>query len=309
MDIAPARLQVVKEIPKGRGWLYEPKFDGYRGWLMTNAAGHGAIYSRNAKDLGRFFPELVHLAKGLPRGTVLDGEIVQPTENGVSFFELQQRLAAPLARLRSAASESPVAFVAFDLLQERGEDIRKLTLSQRRQRLEKAVAAVGSQLLQVIVQVDDAATAAAWLDDSVSMNGIEGVVAKQDEPYPKATVKRWQKVRRLTTSEFLVIGFVGELGGPLRLVLGRHDGETVRIVGSTLPIGELDSKPLRELIPLAVPGERPLWAPFVKERIEDWYQLPRTLIAEVVVTRLDNEQLRQPARFVRWRLTDPDALR
>ena len=70
MDFTPARLQLLKEIPKGRGWVYEPKFDGYRGLLITSAAGQGAVYSRNMKNLSPFFPELVHLAKSLPPGVV-----------------------------------------------------------------------------------------------------------------------------------------------------------------------------------------------------------------------------------------------
>jgi len=86
VDFTPARLQLLKEIPKGPGWLYEAKFDDYRGLLMTNRVGQAAVYSRNAKNLSSYFPELVHIAKALPRGRVLDGEIVQPTEGGIGFL-------------------------------------------------------------------------------------------------------------------------------------------------------------------------------------------------------------------------------
>lgn len=304
MDLAPARLQLVKEIPQGRGWLYEPKFDGYRGIVARPTESWISILSRNGKDLGRFFPELIRVAEGLPVGTVLDGEIVQPTDGGVSFFQLQHRLAVPIRDRPKIAAEAPAAFVAFDILKDKTEDVRRLRLSERRKRLERVTAAANNPLLQLIEQVDDAATASAWLDD-LSMGGIEGLVAKLDEPYPKATTKRWQKVRRLLTMEVLVIGFVGEPGDPLRLVLARRIGKELRLVGSTQPIGEDDAKVLVDLIPSSVRGDRPLWTPFVKERVEDWFRLPTALTAEVVVTGLDGENLRQPARFLRWRLHEP----
>src|SRR5947207_135912 len=120
----PARLLAVKEVPRGEGWLFEPKFDGYRGLLVSNARRAGSVSSRNAKDLSRFFPELVELASRLPAGTVLDGEIVRPIETGVSFIQLQQRLAVSTKERDTIARESPVAFVAFDLLQQRGQDTR-----------------------------------------------------------------------------------------------------------------------------------------------------------------------------------------
>jgi ATP-dependent DNA ligase len=304
LDLAPARLQLVKEIPKGPGWLYEPKFDGYRGIVARPAPSRISVLSRNGKDLGRFFPELVRVAEGLPVGTVLDGEIVQPTDGGVSFFQLQHRLAVPIKDRPKIAAESPAAFVAFDILHDKAEDVRKLRLSERRKRLERLTTAANNPLLQLVAQVNDAATATAWLDD-LSMSGIEGVVAKLDEPYPKATAKRWQKIRRQLTMDALVIGFAREPGDPLRLVLGRRIGEEVRLIGSTQPIGEDDAKALVDLIPSAVRGERPLWTPFVKERVEHWFRLPRALTAEVAVTNLDGDNLRQPARFLRWRLREP----
>ena len=74
--LSPARLIAVKEIPSGTGWLYEPKLDGYRGLLVSNAKRAGSVWSRNAKDLGRFFPELADLAARLPADSALDGEIL-----------------------------------------------------------------------------------------------------------------------------------------------------------------------------------------------------------------------------------------
>jgi len=296
-EFMPARLQAVGDLPTGRGWLYEPKFDGYRGLLVTSASGSGSLWSRNEKELSRWFPELVSLAGQLPRATVLDGEIVMPTGTGVSFIQLQRRLA-------SKGRESPVAFIAFDALR-CDTDLRSLPLSQRRQRLERLVEAAGDFSLQLVTQTNDRDAALAWLDPQMSLAGIEGVVAKFDEPYPKPAARRWRKVRRVSTKEFAVRGFIPEGHGAMRLVLGTADHEA-RLVGTSYPIKDVDLMPLADFVDKARLAERPVWAPFEDGR-HDWYELPRAaeLIAEVTVTTLDSGLLRQPAKFLRWRVTDP----
>ena len=301
----PARLLAVKEIPHGQGWLFEPKFDGYRGLLVSNSRRAGSVSSRNAKDLGRFFPELVELASRLPASTVLDGEIVRPIETGVSFIQLQQRLAVPNKERERIAREAPVAFVAFDLLQHRGQDTRRSRLRERRRDLKRLVDHVTDKRLQLIIQTADRDAAASWLDPSLSMSGIEGVVAKLDEAYPKPDAKRWRKVRRVSTMELNVHGFIPEANGSVRLVLAVNHEESLRIVGTTYPIGLADAQMVHPLIPASVLGEPRIWAPFESDRHDVWYRLPSGLIAEVVVTNVDSFVLRQPAKFVRWRMSAP----
>ena len=303
--LSPARLIAVKEIPSGTGWLYEPKLDGYRGLLVSNAKRAGSVWSRNAKDLGRFFPELVDLAARLPADTALDGEIVMPTQTGVSFVQLQQRLMVRQSEREKVGRELPVAFVAFDLLRDRGEDIRGERLRDRRSKLQRHVDRQADQLLQMVIQTPDRDVAANWLDPSLSMSGIEGVVAKQNEAYPKPEAKRWRKVRRVVTTEFEVHGFIPEDKGAFRLVLAIGTGDDARIVGTTYPIGADDAALLSSLIPRSVPGSRRIWGPFESDRHDVWFQLPRGLIAEVVITGIDSNVLRQPAKFVRWRLSAP----
>jgi len=304
---SPARLLAVKEIPTGRSWLYEPKFDGYRGLLVSGAGGRGSVWSRNGKDLGRYFPELVDLAARLPADTVIDGEIVRPIETGVSFIQLQRRLMTPIKELRSTAREWPAAFVAFDLMRW-VEDLRPLKLSERRARLEGLVAKQGDSLLQLMLQTSNVDTAAAWLDDGLSIAGIEGVVAKLNEPYPKPEARRWRKVRRMLTREFAVQGFIPEGQKSMRLVLAVDDDGESRIVGTTYPIAGDDAAPVLSLIPRAAVSDRRIWAPFEDGRHDAWFQVPAGLVAEVVITNLDSNLLRQPARFVRWRLTEPSPL-
>lgn len=296
-EFAPARLQAVKELPRGRGWLYEPKFDGYRGLLVHSPSGRPSLWSRNDKDLGRWFPELVALARRLPRATVLDGEIVMPTGSGVSFLALQRRLASP-------PGSSRAAFIAFDVLQA-DEDVRPQVLSRRRERLTRLVDTLGDSTLQLMAQTDDRDAALAWLDPGLSLAGVEGVVAKLDEPYPKPDARRWRKVRLVSTMEFRVRGFVPEANGEMRLVLATIGGAG-ELVGTTYPVGRQDLMPLEEFITAARAAEHRVWAPFEDGRRE-WFELPPDagLTAEVVVTTLDSGVLRQPARFVRWRSSGP----
>ena len=293
-EFAPARLQAIKELPVGEGWLYEPKFDGYRGLLVNSATGKGSLWSRNDKDLGRWFPELIALAGRLPRGTVLDGEIVMPTPTGVSFLALQGRLA-------SLGRESPVAFIAFDVLR-CGDDLRGDALSRRRRRLLRLVDEVADTSLQLMEQTSDRDAALAWLEEDLSISGIEGVVAKLDEPYPRPEAKRWRKVRRTATMELAVRGFVPEANGSMRLVLA----EGSNLVGTTYPIAGADAKAIQSIALNATPAEHRIWAPFEDGR-RDWLELPPgiELVAEVTVTTLDSGMLRQPARFVRWRVREP----
>lgn len=298
-DLSPAKLQLVKTIPKGRGWLYEPKLDGYRGivgWLPGNRA---VVVSRNNKDLGRWFPELIRLAESLPVGTAIDGEIVSPVDEGVSFAALQRRLMLPLSERAREAAERPVAFVAFDLLLDQSEDIRRLGLTGRRKRLDGTIHKVQHPVMQLVSQTPDANEAALWLGDSV-MAGVEGVVAKRDEPYPKANVRRWQKVRRLSTMDVLVEGFAGDASAP-RLVVGIQQQDGVRTLGMTQPLNTQDASRLRVLVPLAVRAERPVWSRFDSNRQEDWYRIPAGLVAEVAYSNLDVDSFRHAVRFVRWR--------
>jgi ATP-dependent DNA ligase len=301
---SPARLVLVARLPTGFGWIYEPKFDGYRGLLSRSKSGRPALLSRNGKDLGRFFPELLGVAERLAPGTVIDGEIVCPVDSGVSFAALQRRLMMSTTERVAAVSSEPVALIAFDLLHDHAADIRSTPLGRRRQKLGVVVETTATPLLQLITHVDSPEAAAAWLDDRLEMAGIEGVVAKRDEAYPAATVKRWQKVRRLSTMDVVIQGFIGERGAR-RLVVGLDHETGVHILGTTHPISETDERVLEPFIPHAVPGDRPVWAPFDSHRYNEWFVLPSPLHAEIAYSHLDGYVLRHSARFVRWRFLAP----
>jgi ATP-dependent DNA ligase len=105
--------------------------------------------------------------------------------------------------------------------------------------------------------------------------------------------------------ELHVHGFIPEGDGSLRLVLAVTVDDELRIVGTSYPIGSEDAQVLHPLIPASVVGERRIWAPFESGRHDVWYRLPAGLTAEVMVANIDSYALRQPAKFVRWRLPGP----
>ena len=119
-------------------WQAEWKFDGIRGQLIRRAS-EVFLWSRGEELIGAAFPELLAAAGCLANGTVLDGEIlVWPggSDQPAPFAQLQRRLGRK-APGRKLLAECPAAFVAYDLLELGGEDLRQRPLSQRRAALEE----------------------------------------------------------------------------------------------------------------------------------------------------------------------------
>lgn len=164
--------------------------------------------------------------------------------------------------------------------------------------------ATASPLLQLVTQADDAELASAWLDGGLTMAGIEGIVAKRDEPYPRPNVRRWLKLRRIATIDVEVCGFIGDPESP-RLVVALRNGRESRPAGTTLPLGPNDAARIGVVAPLAVAADRQLWAPFDSGRVYRWFRIPPGLVAEVAFSHLDGDYFRHTVRFVRWRQEAP----
>src|SRR6185503_14743382 len=138
--IEPMLAKLATEIPVGDGFLFEPKWDGFRA-IVFRGGGEVFIQSRDLKPLDRYFPELHDaLRAGLPDGSVLDGEIVIATPRGLDFDALQMRLHPAASRVAKLAQETPAAFVAFDAIAADGEDLRDQAQRERRARLERLLA-------------------------------------------------------------------------------------------------------------------------------------------------------------------------
>src|SRR5690242_12016530 len=113
--LPPMESEAVDALPEGRGWLFEPKYDGFR-CLAFRQGRSVRLQSKNQKPLERYFPEIASGLGSLPMDRfVLDGEIAIP---GGSFETLQLRLHPAVSRIKKLSQETPAALVAFDLLAE-----------------------------------------------------------------------------------------------------------------------------------------------------------------------------------------------
>src|SRR4029079_960305 len=130
----PMEAELVRELPAGEGWQYEPKWDGFRG-VLENDGGELALWSRNGRPLLRYFPELAPLGELLPPHSALDGEIVIARDGVLDFDSMQMRLHPAESRVRKLSAEIPAIFIAFDLLLWDGDAVHERPLEARREEL------------------------------------------------------------------------------------------------------------------------------------------------------------------------------
>ena len=129
--------KLAGELPEGEGWLYEPKWDGFRA-LVFRDGNDVHLQSRELKPLNRYFPELeAPLLRELPERSVLDGEIVIAGKSGLDFEALLLRIHPAASRVKLLAEESPSSYVAFDVLALDAGDQRGLAYTARRALLER----------------------------------------------------------------------------------------------------------------------------------------------------------------------------
>src|SRR5207248_7287803 len=138
--LAPMLSAAADGLPSDDGWLFEPKWDGFR-TLVFRDGEEILLQSRDEKPMNRYFPELLApLAAALPERCVVDGEIVIAGSAGLDFEALLLRIHPAESRVKLLASQTPASFVAWDLLAEGDDDLRELPLATRRARLEVACA-------------------------------------------------------------------------------------------------------------------------------------------------------------------------
>ena len=131
LPFPPMEAELIAELPDPDGWQYEPKWDGFRG-VLENDGGELALWSRNARPLLRYFPELRRLGEELPPHSALDGEIVISRDGRLDFDAMQMRLHPAESRIKRLAAETPAQLVAFDVLLWKKEPVWKRPLEERR---------------------------------------------------------------------------------------------------------------------------------------------------------------------------------
>jgi ATP-dependent DNA ligase len=192
--------ELVRELPTGEGWQYEPKWDGFRG-VLENDGGELALWSRNERPLLRYFPELRPLGDLLPPHSALDGEIVIARDGVLDFDSMQMRLHPAESRVRRLAAEIPAIFIAFDLLLWDGEAVHRLPLEERREEL--LGRGEGFWISPATRKLE---AAAAWLD-RFEAAGLDGVIAKRlGSPYLPGSREAVVKIKEHKTADCVVVG-------------------------------------------------------------------------------------------------------
>src|ERR671939_5923 len=223
----PMEAELVRELPRG-GFRYEPKWDGFRG-VLENDGDELALWSRNARPLLRYFPELRPLGELLPPHSALDGEIVIARDGVLDFDSMQMRLHPAESRIRKLSAEIPAQFIAFDVLLWNGEAVWKRPLEERRAELERLDG------FRLSPRTHDVGDARGWLDEFETM-GLDGVVAKRlGLPYLPGSREGVVKVKEEKTADCVVVGLRWKAEGDkiATLLLGLYgdDGE-IDYVGS-----------------------------------------------------------------------------
>jgi ATP-dependent DNA ligase len=316
--VDPMLAQLSRTIPDGTGWLYEPKWDGFRAVIFYDGR-ELFIQSRDLKPLDRYFPELHdRLKEVLPPGVVLDGEIVIAGPQGLDFDALLLRIHPAASRVAKLAKESPASFVAFDVLAFRGKDLRQTALEKRRKILEK-VAKDFSPPVYLTPATSDILLAEDWFRRFEGA-GLDGVVAKKlDEVYAPGQ-RVMIKVKHQRTIDCVVGGFrwfkdrKGKAVGSL--LLGLYRAKTLHYVGHCSNFHKEQRaglvkflKPYRDQKGKEgfgqgrTPGGMSRWTK--ADADVSWCRLMPELVCEVAFDHLQGDRFRHAATFLRWRPDKP----
>jgi ATP-dependent DNA ligase len=224
----PAEAKSVKDLPRQAGWLYEPKWDGFR-CLAFRQGDEVVLQSKAGQPLGRYFPEVVAALLALPaRKFVLDGEIVIRSGAGLDFDALLQRIHPAASRIQRLSEETPATYMVFDLLADaKGRSLAAGPLSARRMALQEfAVANISAepeskrkkttarttlknadQRLMLSPASSDFAAAEKWMREGAA-SGWDGVIAKRlNCEYMSGERTGMVKIRRIRTADCVVGGF------------------------------------------------------------------------------------------------------
>jgi ATP-dependent DNA ligase len=298
--------ELVTELPTEGSWQYEPKWDGFRG-VLENISGELHLWSRNARPLLRYFPELREVGEALPADSALDGEIVIERNGVLDFDAMQLRLHPAESRIRKLSAEIPAQFIAFDLLRWKGEPVHELPLEKRRAKLER----VGKKL-RLSPTSRDAGQAGRWLQ-RLEAAGLDGVIAKRlGVPYLPGSREGVVKVKPYRTADCVIVGFrfsEKAEGRISTLLLGLYNKDggldfVGHCSGFPAPLRrELEEKLPKLRAPGAisgdrVPGGQSRWS---RGRELDWNPVKPKLVCEVRYDKLEKNRFRHGPMFLRFR--------
>jgi len=305
----------VDEIPRGKEWQYEPKWDGFR-CLLSRNGGNVDLRSKSGEDLARYFPEVVTAASGLKADHfTLDGELVVPHGKSFSFDALLQRIHPAASRVKRLSAETPALYLAFDLLATaRDKGLAEKTLRERRPALDAfAESYLKGSIFRLSPATASYATARKWL--AQSGGGSDGIIAKRtDLPYQAGNRDGMQKIKKFRSADCVIGGFryaTNRIAGRKMvgsLLLGLYDdGGLLHHVGFTSAI-KAEAKPaLTDRLEALIgepgftgnaPGGPSRWS---TERSAKWCPLKPKLVLEVCYDHFSGERFRHGTSILRWR--------
>ncbi|HEY1374451.1 MAG TPA: ATP-dependent DNA ligase [Candidatus Binatia bacterium] len=324
--ILPMLAKRLGDLPPGDGWIFEPKWDGFRA-LVFRDGGEVLIQSRDEKSLNRYFPELIEpLRAQLPPRCVLDGEIVVVQDGALEFDTLQQRIHPAASRVKLLSQRTPASIVFFDLLAEGDEDLRDTAFEQRRQRLE-ALLSSATPPLHVTPATRDLKTARDWFRRFEGA-GLDGVVAKPVAGIYEPNKRAMLKIKHERECDCVVAGFRWHKKGARTMVgsllLGLYnDAGALQHVGVCASFTEAKR---RELVEFLAPYRKNAlanhpWKDWAEQESADgdgqrmpgaqsrwsggkdmsWEPLRPELVVEVAYDHMQGDRFRHTAQFRRWR--------
>ena len=225
--IEPMLAKLSADLPTGDGWLFEPKWDGFRAIVFRDGE-ETYIQSRDLKPLDRYFPELPPALKAnLPERCIVDGEIVIPGPDGLAFESLLLRIHPAASRVKMLAEQTPASFVGWDLLALGDQDLRDKSQGERRALIEQHLNKAQPPI-HLTPATRDRDLAGDWFNRFEGA-GLDGVVAKAlDAPYQPGK-RAMLKIKHARTADCVVAGFRWHKNGPGThigsLLLGLYDDQ------------------------------------------------------------------------------------
>ena len=299
---------LAAELPDGDGWQFEPKWDGFR-CLAQRDGGEVTLTSKSGKPLGRYFPEIAAMLAQLDETRfLLDGELILPLGDVLSFDGLQLRLHPAESRIQRLSRETPAQLMLFDVLALGGTSYSERPLSERRQALELFHHDQALEGMHLSPATRNRETALGWLGRSGG--ALDGVIAKRlDLPY-RPGERVMVKVKQQRTADCVVGGFryaekKHEVGS---LLLGLFDEDgLLHHVGFTSALKAEDRAALTEQLERLIgppgftgsaPGGPSRWK---TDRSTEWQPLRHELVVEVRYDQVTGRRFRHGTGLVRWR--------
>jgi ATP-dependent DNA ligase len=300
LPFPPMEAELVRELPVGDEWRYEPKWDGFRG-VLENLDGELALWSRNGRPLLRYFPELRPLGELLPPRSALDGEVVIVRDGALDFDAMQMRLHPAESRIRRLAGEIPAEYVVFDLLVWEGVPVWGRPLAERRAELERR-----ARGFRLSPSTGSVAEARGWLERFEAL-GLDGVVAKRvGLTYLPGSRDGVVKVKEHRTADCVVLGIrwkgAREAIATLLLGLYREDGG-LDYVGSCAVAARSRAEVAAKVLPLV--EDDPDWQAAEPNRWGtgelEQARLRPELVVEVRYDKVQGNRFRHGTKLIRWR--------